>query len=98
VEYKLSIKELQKLLKDGVNPYISFKDAKDVFVHLVEEVGELGRAMRKENDKTRVEEELGDVQILLCFMALSVDVDLEDATIRKIIKNIRDEKFRFGSG
>ena len=89
----ISIDELQNLLaKKEFNPYISIDNPDKVLLHLIEELGELARGLRKK-DLTNAEEELGDVQILLCFFAESIGESLESCTLDKLRKNLRTKRF-----
>lgn len=91
---KITIEELQNLLsKKEFNPYISISNPNKVLLHLIEEIGELARALRK-HDLTNSNEELGDCMILLCFFAESIGESLECATLEKIRKNIKTGRFQ----
>jgi NTP pyrophosphatase (non-canonical NTP hydrolase) len=90
---KLTIEELQNLLKNkDFNPYISIDNPELVLLHLIEEIGELARALRKKDLRNK-EEELGDCMILLCFFAESIGESLEYCTLEKIRKNIITKRF-----
>ncbi len=52
------------------------------FIHLVEEVGELGSSIVK-GDQNAVKEELADVLAWLVTVANVLNVDLEDATLAR---------------
>jgi NTP pyrophosphatase (non-canonical NTP hydrolase) len=86
-----TISQLQKLLINGFNPYIDIKDSNKVLLHLVEEVGELVKAARKQEDN--IKDEVGDVFILLSFYCSSIGIDLSSAVLNKIKKNIKEGKF-----
>ena len=88
---ELTLSQLQKLLIKGFNPYIDIKDSNKVLLHLVEEVGELVKAARKQTDN--IKDEVGDVVILLSFYCSSAGIDLSDAVSSKIKKNIECGKF-----
>ena len=51
------------------------------FNHLVEEIGELSQAMRK-NDRDKIEKEFSDVFAWLMTCANLVDIDIENAAGR----------------
>lgn len=100
----MHIDKLQQNLENGKNPYIDVTNQKDLVLHLVEETGELVKAFRHFRGVVvepyfsqalgKVAEELGDVLILLCFTASGFGISLEDATLQKIKKNIREGKFK----
>jgi len=90
----LTLEQLQTLLTDpkALKPYIDIDNEVKVFLHFIEEVGEFSDAWRRD-DKERLKEEIGDIQILLLFLAESLDINLEEVTISKIKKNIQNGKF-----
>ena len=71
------------------------EDAGKKLVMLMEEVGELAKAVRKTiglkftatTKITEVREELGDVQIVLLGLASLLDIDMFDAVVEKEKKN-----------
>lgn len=71
------------------------EDASKKLVMLMEEVGELAKAVRKTvglkftdtTKTTELKEELGDVQIVLLGLASLLDIDIFDAVIEKEKKN-----------
>lgn len=71
------------------------EDAGKKLVMLMEEVGELAKAVRKTiglkfTDTTKItelREELGDVQIVLLGLASLLDIDMFDAVVEKEKKN-----------
>ena len=71
------------------------KDASKKLLMLIEEVGELAKAIRKTvgmkftntTKTTELEEELADVQIVLLGLASLLDIDMFDAVIEKERKN-----------
>lgn len=92
---KISIKDLQKLIKniDHKNNSID-----KYFYKLIEEVGELGKAIRKnkrlENSdsiKDTVEEELYDIIYYVICIANSYDIDLENCMVLK--EQLNAEKY-----
>lgn len=92
---KISIKDLQKLIKniDHKNNSID-----KYFYKLTEELGELGKAIRKnkrlENSdsiKDTVEEELYDIIYYVICLANSYDIDLENCMILK--EKLNAEKY-----
>ena len=82
----MQIKELQKYIKDkDYKPELKDK----YFLKLIEEVGELSEAIRKdsrmENNsiKGTIEEELYDVLYCICALANIYDINLEECHILK---------------
>jgi NTP pyrophosphatase (non-canonical NTP hydrolase) len=89
----MNLREIQNLLTNrAFNPYINIVNSQAVLLHLTEEVGEAIKAYRK-NEREKLKTEIGDIQILLCFFASSVKVDLEHETLLKINDNINKGKF-----
>lgn len=95
-----SLRKIQNILTRGDNPYIDISNRDKVLLHYVEEIGELVKEVRKyiitpeyKRDFGKIIKELGDNQILLCFVASALKTDLETATKIKIRENIREGKF-----
>lgn len=93
---RLTLEEYQALIKKLVGERGFDKETvPEVFTLLVEEIGELAKAIRKNNgqkiDKARrqheVEEELADVFWLLIDLCNRLDVDLAEAFELKEQKN-----------
>lgn len=71
------------------------EDASKKLVMLMEEVGELAKAVRKitgmkftdSTKQTEIKEELADVQIVLLGLASMLEVDMFDAVAAKEVKN-----------
>ena len=55
------------------------------FIWLVEEVGELARTLKKENniDLKKISEEMADIIAWICSLSNLLEIDLERALIRK---------------
>lgn len=89
----ITLRKLQNLLTNkAFNPYINIDNPDKVLLHLIEEIGEVVSAYRK--NYSNLKKELGDVVILLCFFAESVKIDLEHETLTKISENIDKGKFK----
>lgn len=82
----LTIRKVQKYLKEKyrrTKPE-DMKNAQRYFLKLIEEVGELAEAIRKDqrmvdnNIKGTIEEELSDVLYYVLMIANTYDIDLED--------------------
>ena len=79
------MKDLRSLQELMQNLYFERDKARGVpttFAWLVEEIGELARAIRKEN-WTNLEEEFADVLAWLCSLANLLEIDLLEAAWRK---------------
>lgn len=91
-----SLSDLQAYVKaTGIERGFSNETAQDSFMLLVEEVGEVAKAMRPlhgvkvANDSavTDVSLELADVQLLLLSLSNALGVDLWDAVVAKERRN-----------
>lgn len=96
----LTIPEYQDLVRDlAIKRGFDDETVSEVFTLLVEEVGELAKAIRKNNGQKidpnskqlDVEEELADVFWLLIDLCNRLDVDLSKAFRQKEIKNSKRE-------
>jgi len=95
-----TLKELQEIIKIFVEERDWKRPSSDTLIHLIEEIGEVGRNIlimkdyggsHTKDKPTNLEEELADVLYLLLKLANENDVDLQNALLTKIEK-IR-EKF-----
>lgn len=91
-----SLKRLQKYIwQMNIDRGFNTEDPSKKLVMLVEEVGELAKAIRKiaglkftdTTRRTDIEEELADVQIVLLGLASMLEVEMFDAVIAKERKN-----------
>jgi NTP pyrophosphatase (non-canonical NTP hydrolase) len=80
---RISIKNAQKIVNDLVNRKNWKTDSLEIFNHLVEEIGEVARELRKENIDKNLEKELADVLFLLFKLANHFKIDLEDVFLDK---------------
>ena len=98
LDEKLSLKELQKL-REKMWRAMGFDDetAEQTLLLMVEEVGELAKALRKhigmkcdtsKNNYTNISEETADVFNLLLDLCTILNIDLFDAFKNKSIKHI----------
>lgn len=92
----MRLQTYQKLIRQLVKERGFDKETvPEVFMLLVEEVGELGKAVRKQNgmkvDKTsqhhHIEEEVADIFWMLLDICNRLDIDLEKAFEAKELKN-----------
>ncbi|MEM2830950.1 MAG: MazG nucleotide pyrophosphohydrolase domain-containing protein [Candidatus Jordarchaeales archaeon] len=78
----LEIREFQKLMHDLYFENDSKRGVLGNFAWLISEVGELARAIRS-GDKSKIEEEFADVFAWLASLANVLDVDIEEAAMKK---------------
>jgi len=82
----LTIAAFQKHISERYESADRARGTDGTFVYLIEEVGELARALKKkERDQTNLEEEFADVFAWLCTLANINDVDLAGAITRKYL-------------
>ncbi|MBX9906952.1 nucleotide pyrophosphohydrolase [Patescibacteria group bacterium] len=91
-----SLRKLQEYIwQMNIERKFNTEDPSKKLVMLMEEVGELSKAVRKsvgmkfaETTKvTDIEEELADVQIILLGLASLLNIDMFDAVVKKEEKN-----------
>lgn len=91
-----SLKKLQKYIwQMNIDRGFNLEDPAKKLVMLIEEVGELAKAIRKEaglkfsdsTKQTELKEELADVQIVLLGLSAMLDVDMFEAVIAKETRN-----------
>lgn len=78
----MTLREFQKRIADIYLSKDSARGPQGTFSWLVEEVGELSRAMRK-GDPAELEEEFADVLAWLVSLANLLDVDIEAVSVAK---------------
>jgi len=78
----MHIREFQDMMRQIYFHHDSKRGAKGTYLWLVEEVEELGEAL-KGKDKKALENEFADVLAWLASLANVVDVNLEEAAIAK---------------
>jgi len=78
----MHIREFQDMMRQIYFHHDSKRGAKGTYLWLVEEVEELGEAL-KGNDKKALEKEFADVLAWLASLANVVDVNLEEAAMAK---------------
>lgn len=82
----MKIKEFQKRIKDNFYHKDSIRGAEKTFIWLVEEIGELGTSVMK-NDVENISEELSDVIAWTVSLANIYDMDLEKILSEKYPPN-----------
>ncbi len=78
----MRIKEAQKLIRDAYYERDSRRGLYATFAWLVEEVGELANAILSGN-RENIQEEIADVLAWLLSVANLLEVDVEEAFIKK---------------
>ena len=98
----ITVKGLQDYIwKMNIERDFNTEDPSKKLVLLIEEVGELSKAVRKTvglkftetTERTELEEELADVQIVLLGLCGILGIDMVEAVSRKEEKN-RDRKWK----
>ncbi|AIF69153.1 nucleotide pyrophosphohydrolase [Palaeococcus pacificus DY20341] len=82
----MHIKEFQEMIKEIYFHRDSKRGLEKTFLWFTEEVGELAEALRK-GDREAMEEEFADVLAWLVSLANIVDVDIEEAALKKYPNN-----------
>jgi NTP pyrophosphatase (non-canonical NTP hydrolase) len=75
----------QKHIADRYEEHDRARGTPGTWLHLSEEIGELARALARNDNKTNLEEEFADVIAWLCTLANINDVDLTAAITRKYL-------------
>ena len=81
-EKPATLKQWQKMFKEIYGKTNSGLRASDIWLHLMEEAGEVAKAMRKE-DFLHLQQDLPDIFAWLCSFANRTGIDLEDALWQK---------------
>ena len=79
---RLTIDDTQKDVKKFVEEIKWKTESSEIFNHLVEEIGEIARALRKK-DKENLKEELADTLFLLLKLSNQEDINLSEAFTKK---------------
>ena len=79
-----TLREFQKHISDRYEQADRARGTPGTWLHFSEEIGELARALAR-NDKANLEEEFADVIAWLCTLANINDVDLASAIGRKYL-------------
>ncbi|NPB00339.1 MAG: nucleotide pyrophosphohydrolase [Crenarchaeota archaeon] len=78
----VTIREFQELMRNLYYERDSRRGIERTFMWLVQEVGELARAIMK-NDKENIEEEVADVLAWLASLCNLLGIDMETAAMKK---------------
>lgn len=81
----LTIAAFQKHIKDRYESHDRARGTPGTWLHFSEEIGELARALARNDDRQNLEEEFADVVAWLCTLANINDVDLAGAIARKYL-------------
>ena len=82
----LTIAEFQKHISTLYESADRARGTAGTWLWFSEEIGELARALARQDDRANLEEEFADVIAWLCTLANINDVDLEAAIRRKYLK------------
>jgi len=82
MDKKMNIREFQNMMRRIYFHRDSKRGVTGTYEWLVEEVEELGEALKEKNTKA-IEDEFADVLAWLASLANVTDIDLESATTRK---------------
>ncbi len=81
----LTIAAFQKHIADRYEKHDRDRGTPGTWLHFSEEIGELARALARDDDRKNLEEEFADVIAWLCTLANINDVDLAAAIERKYL-------------
>lgn len=81
----LTLRAFQKHISDRYEQADRARGTPGTWLHFSEEIGELARALARNNDRANLEEEFADVIAWLCTLANINDVDLAEAIHRKYL-------------
>jgi len=81
----LTIAGFQKHISERYEKHDRARGMLGTWLHFSEEIGELARALARNNDRGNLEEEFADVIAWLCTLANISDVDLASAITRKYL-------------
>ena len=94
----MTMTEKRKKVIDWANErnLIHEENAKTQFIKLVEEVGEMGKSLLK-NNKEQLKDDFGDVQIVLIILAEQLGIDLDEC-LELAYNEIKDRKGKMIGG
>ena len=82
----LTVAAFQKHIADRYETHDRARGTPGTWLHFSEEIGELARALARNDDRANLEEEFADVVAWLCTLANINDVDLAAAIERKYLQ------------
>src|SRR5438552_475551 len=83
----LTLAAFQKHIADRYEKHDRARGTPGTWLHFSEEIGELARALARNDDKRNLEEEFADCLAWLCTLANINDVDLAAAITRKYLSD-----------
>jgi NTP pyrophosphatase (non-canonical NTP hydrolase) len=94
----MTMTEKRKKVIDWANErnLIHEENAKTQFIKLIEEVGEMGKSLLK-NNKEQLKDDFGDVQIVLIILAEQLGIDLDEC-LELAYNEIKDRKGKMIGG
>ncbi len=87
----LTFADFQKHIAGRYEKHDRARGTPGTWLHFSEEIGELARALARNDDRANLEEEFADVIAWLCTLANINDVDLASAVTRKYLGDKRPE-------
>src|SRR4051795_1241505 len=94
--HALTISEFQKHIADRYEKHDRARGTPGTWLHFSEEIGELARALARNDDRRNLEEEFADVVAWLCTLANINDVDLAAAVTKKYLSEKPPEGHKKG--
>ena len=85
----LTITAFQRHIAERYEKHDRARGTPGTWLHFSEEIGELARALARNDDRANLEEEFADVIAWLCTLANINDVDLASAIARKYLGDER---------
>ena len=82
---QITIGQFQKHIADRYEKHDRARGTPGTWLHFSEEIGELARALARNDDKANLAEEFADVLAWLCTLANINDVDLAAAVAQKYL-------------
>jgi len=87
----MTIREFQKHISDRYEKHDRARGTPGTWLHFSEEIGELARALARNDDKENLAEEFADVLAWLCTLANINGVDLAEAVRKKYFGDNRPQ-------
>jgi len=85
MDAELTIAQFQQHISDRYEKHDRARGTPGTWLHFSEEIGELARALARNDDKSNLEEEFADVIAWLCTLANINDIDLAAAVRKKYL-------------
>jgi NTP pyrophosphatase (non-canonical NTP hydrolase) len=87
----MTISEFQKHISQRYEEHDRARGTPGTWLHFSEEIGELARALARNDNKSNLEEEFADVLAWLCTLANINDIDLAEAVRKKYLGDNRPQ-------